>query len=301
MILACGGWACQRFISQSDIRGGNPVARQDQEHFSSRFQVCADCRKNFCDRCVPFTLLRRTRCPLCGGRLVDGQRADRVWGTPLPGFVLYHNKGIELSESGQFRAALVEFDEAARRRPEYRSAHFHRGVLLARVGRDQEALRAFQRVIQLDPRNIAARFELGKMLRQLGKPAEAVRAYDRVLRLEPRYAIALTHKAIALTDLGHHDEALAACDTALRLHATNEAVEGTAHVAGTAYAAQTAVFLKLGQYDDALAAIDNSLQYEPDNADSYVVRARILDELGREAEARRDRRQAERLRDSQPG
>ncbi|MET9242997.1 tetratricopeptide repeat protein [Nonomuraea sp. NPDC003709] len=277
------------------------MARQDQEHFSIRFQVCVDCRKNFCDRCVPFKLLRRARCLLCGGRLIDGRQANRVWGTPLPGFVLYHDKGVRLIESGQFRAALVEFDEAARRRSGYRSAHFHRGVLLTRLGRDQEALLAFQRVIQLDPRNVAARFELGKLLRQLGRPAEAVRAYDRVLGLEPRYAMALAHKAIALADLGHLDEASAACDTALRLHTTNEAVEGTAHVAGTAYAARAAVFLKLGQHDDALAAIDNSLQYEPDNADSYDLRAHILDALGREADALQDRRQAGKLRHSQSG
>jgi Tfp pilus assembly protein PilF len=92
---------------------------------------------------------------------------------------------------------------------------------------------------------------------------------------------------------------LAAGDIALRLCAANEAVEGTARVAGTASAAQAAVFVKVGRPEAALAAVDDALQYEPDNADFYLVRAQILDGMGREADAAKDEQQAERLRKSQ--
>jgi tetratricopeptide (TPR) repeat protein len=296
MILACGGWACSRFISVSNIRGGNPVAREDAEQFAVRFQVCADCRKNYCDRCVPVRLLRRARCALCGGRLVDGLRADRVWGNPLPGFVKYHNKGVELTEAGEFKRALTQFDEAVRRRPAYRSAHFQRGVLLARQGRDDDALAAFEQVIRLDSQNAAAQFELGRILRRLDRQTEAVEAYDRALRVQPRYAAAWVHKAVALTDLVRHDEALAACAAAL--HLGPDAVDNTAHVVGALHAAKATVFLELGRHDDALAAVDASLSEEPDNAETYALRARVLEKLGRTTDALSDRQQAEQLRTS---
>jgi tetratricopeptide (TPR) repeat protein len=297
MILACSGWACPRFIAASEGSGPGQPAGDDQEQVSTRFRVCADCRANFCDRCAPSALLRQARCLLCEGRLVDGRQAGRVWWTPLPGFVLYHRKGVQLSEAGRFRAALDAFDEAARRRPRYRSAHFHRGLLLARLGRYEQARAAFVRVTELDARHVAARFELGRTLRHLGRPEEALRAYDQALVAVPRYAMAWAHKAQALTDLGCHDEALAACDNALHLHETGGAVEDSIEVPATAYAAQAAVMLALGFPGEALAAVDASLQDEPDRADTYALRARILDDLGRDEEAIEDRRQAARLRE----
>lgn len=267
-----------RLISVSNVRGGNPVARADPEHFSMRFHVCADCHKNYCDRCAPVRLLRGARCALCDGRLVDGLRADRVWGISRPGFVQHHNTGVELIEAGEFDRALAHFDEAVRRRPAYRSAHFQRGVLLARQGRDDDALAAFEQVIRLDSRNATAQFEMGRVLRRLDRPTEAVKAYDRALRVQPRYAPAWVHKAIALTDLVRHDEALAVCAEALRLGP--DAVDNTTRTVGALHAARATVFLELGHHDDALAAVDASLSEEPDNAETHALRARILEKLG---------------------
>jgi tetratricopeptide (TPR) repeat protein len=297
MILACAGWACRRFIAASGNGAAAPSDDDDEKRISTRYRVCADCRANFCDRCVPPVRLHRVRCPLCDGQLIDGSQAGQAWGTPQPGFVLYHRKGAELSGAGQFPAALDAFDEAARRRPRYRSAHFHRGLLLARLGRDEEARAAFARVIDLDAGHVAAHFELGRTLRSLGRPAEAVRAYDQALGQVPGYALAWAYKALALADAGRPHEAIAACETALNLHATDAAVEDSIEVPATAYAAQATVLLGLGLPAEALAALDASLQHEPDRADTYELRARVLDELGRREEALEDRRQAARLRE----
>jgi hypothetical protein len=97
MILACSGRGCSRLISVSVVPGGNPVARNDPEHFSIEFQTCPDCHNTYCDRCVPVRGPNGpARCKGCSGRLVDGGQRHRVQSGPKAEFVRLHDRGYEL-------------------------------------------------------------------------------------------------------------------------------------------------------------------------------------------------------------
>lgn len=68
-VLMCARTGCERLLSVSRIRGGNPVAKNDPEHWAIRFWRCDSCRAHFCDRCVTSRTLRKPLCVSCGSVL----------------------------------------------------------------------------------------------------------------------------------------------------------------------------------------------------------------------------------------
>jgi hypothetical protein len=66
-VMMCARTGCERLLSVSRIRGGNPAAVADPEHWAIVFWRCDTCRAYFCDWCVaPRPLRRRPRCVSCG-------------------------------------------------------------------------------------------------------------------------------------------------------------------------------------------------------------------------------------------
>ena len=139
-VMACAGFGCDRLISVSRIKGGNPTALADPEHWSVRFTVCADCPASYCDRCVPERpgrfgrRSRRLACRECGGGLVDGTRLQDVRGRPSPEAIEWAERGIRLAEEGDDEGALAAFDRAVALRPTHTLAQLWRGKALAGLG-----------------------------------------------------------------------------------------------------------------------------------------------------------------------
>ncbi|MBL8912544.1 MAG: hypothetical protein JNM17_17760 [Archangium sp.] len=50
-VLSCAT-GCPRLISVSAVPGGNPVAKEDPEHWAMIYGQCATCKSNYCDRCI---------------------------------------------------------------------------------------------------------------------------------------------------------------------------------------------------------------------------------------------------------
>ena len=64
-VLYCTGPGCRRWISISNIEGGNPTARANPEKFAQTYVRCSGCRALLCDRCHE----RFQSCPACDGAL----------------------------------------------------------------------------------------------------------------------------------------------------------------------------------------------------------------------------------------
>lgn len=86
-VIQCGG--CERLISVSIIPGGNPVAKEDPQRWSSARWQCAACKVNLCDRCAPSA---SGACPSC--RNTTCVAADRDPGT----------EDVERDETGDWAA-----------------------------------------------------------------------------------------------------------------------------------------------------------------------------------------------------
>jgi tetratricopeptide (TPR) repeat protein len=294
VILSCSGWSCSRLISVSDVPGGNPVARDDPEHYSIDFLICPDCHSAFCDRCVPRSPLHAARCKDCSGELVDGARRPMVLAASKADCAQRFDAGLEFGRAGRPAEALAAFEEAARLRETYISAHFNRGIALKMLGRTADAIVAFGRAAQLDPSHAQPWYDIGGAYRQLGDLPRAVDAYNRALAAEPLFVAARINLAVTLNDVGRADDAIRACDRAIQIDAAQVAVDEIPHARAFAYGAKGAALLKLGRNAEALEAIDLALA-DREDALTYTNRATVLERLGRHDESRAATQRAQQL------
>jgi tetratricopeptide (TPR) repeat protein len=115
------------------------------------------------------------------------------------GFADAHQlRGVALALLGRPDDALVAFETALARNPEYVEALVHRGVVLAELGRGDEAAQSFEQATRAQegsgrfPRAVAGRLanlhgQLGEAYADAGAPHEAVFEYRRALSLGPDF------------------------------------------------------------------------------------------------------------------
>ncbi|MFF7250762.1 tetratricopeptide repeat protein [Embleya sp. NPDC008237] len=294
MISSCAGEHCKRLVSLSEVPGGNPVALRDPEGFAVSFLICGDCKLTFCERCDPrrIRLIRALPCGACGGKLFDGNYWRNARRQPTPEAVVLHDQGYELAAQGQLAEAITVFRDVIRQRPRYVRAHIHLAAALDGVGDAQGALEAVDRALRIASDNPAALVDRANYLTQLSRGAEAVIAYDRAIKRLPAQLAAHVNKSLVLLDLNRVDEAVAACTEAVRLATTGTGVDITPTATAAAHGSLGAAYHRAGRHDLAVNAADQAIQSDPDNPQWYTNRANALMNLGRPAEARRDRETA---------
>ena len=77
---------------------------------------------------------------------------------------------------GQWDAAVIQYKEALRLRPDHAGTYNTLGVTLANRGQLPAAIHAYQEAIRLDPNEIWARNNLGLALRAQGNLDSAIAA-----------------------------------------------------------------------------------------------------------------------------
>lgn len=168
-------------------------------------------------------------------------------------------------------------------------ASLHRlGRLKARQGDDDAAAALFQGAALALPRLAPVFNDLGISLLRLGRPDEALAALDRALALDPAYALAHGNRGVVLFDLGRFDESAEAHLTALAL-----APPASPHLTSILHDLSKAV-RKAGRpaaAEAACAIVEAAAPTEPSAVDEW---ARLLDDLGRSADARRLRNESAR-------
>jgi len=112
------------------------------------------------------------------------------------------NEGIQLCSLGQYRAALVAFEQALHLDPLFADAYFGKGYALYFLELYEDALLVYKQAIRLDPHNAALHNNKGCALYALGRYREALAAYNQSLRLDPHYRKAQQGKKLTLRRLG---------------------------------------------------------------------------------------------------
>jgi len=154
------------------------------------------------------------------------------------------------------------------------------GQIRARQGDDAEAAALLERAANWLPTLAPIHNDLGVSLHRLGQTEAALAAIDRAIALDPNYAVFHGNRGDVLHAVGRFDEALDAHFTALRLSARAPAKERASILHAAAKAAT-----KVGRLEAVAVAADAELTLE-DNAELAEQLASILDDLGRDDEAR---------------
>jgi len=101
---------------------------------------------------------------------------------------VYLSLGNALLDAGKVNEAKTRYEQALYFRPHYAEAHNNLGVALMRLGRVPEAIAHFREALRINPDFVEAHFSLGSALEQSGKINEAARQYEQALRLRPDFA-----------------------------------------------------------------------------------------------------------------
>lgn len=132
-------------------------------------------------------------------------------------WAMRNNLGGVLSREGKSDAALAQFEEVARLRPEFAEGQYNLALELANRGSLPEAIDRYQRALRLRPDYVEAHYNLGNALLHAKRLDDAIREYGEALRLRPGDARAHNNLAIALARAGRDPEAIEHYREAVRL------------------------------------------------------------------------------------
>jgi protein O-mannosyl-transferase len=164
--------------------------------------------------------------------------------------------GSSLYNQGQIDAAIDEFQQAIRLKPDYLQAHNDLGNALVKQERFEEAIRPFEVVVHLKPDFAEGHYNLGNALAKLGRPAEAIDEFRAAIRYAPDYPEPHNNLGNALCSQGRPGEAIPEFEAALRLR---PAYAEAHYNLGTALATTR-------QFDGAIREFQAALRLKPDYA-----------------------------------
>jgi tetratricopeptide (TPR) repeat protein len=148
------------------------------------------------------------------GKVAEGQiRVDRILrrGDSAEGHLLL---GSALFESGNYPAALKEFNQAAALNPDVPSLQSYLGQALLFTGDPDAAAAAFRKELSANPNDYDANFQLAAILARRGQVEESRRLLARAVEVRPRSA-----EAQAALAAGFHFDRSGAADPGIAVGA----------------------------------------------------------------------------------
>jgi tetratricopeptide (TPR) repeat protein len=128
--------------------------------------------------------------------------------------------GFEYQSQGYPGEALVQFEVAARLRPEYPDIQYNLGLLYDVQGRPAEAERCLRRALEMNPEYFQARTTLARVLLQQERHPEALVELEKLLGNGIRSADLHVQKAQAHLSLDQLQDALEELESAVALNPT---------------------------------------------------------------------------------
>ena len=166
--------------------------------------------------------------------------------------------------------AIVAYEQAIRRRPDFALAHVGLGICSYRKEEYDAAISHYRAALELDAENPNAHLNLGVSLQAKGDLDGAVEAYRRTIEIAPEDPLAHYDLGNALRDLGDLDAAVASYEKALSLSADY-------------FRARTNLGLVLrerGDPEGALACAREALLLRPDSPEAHYNVGIALDKTG---------------------
>jgi tetratricopeptide (TPR) repeat protein len=91
-------------------------------------------------------------------------------------------------ESGDRKHALVDFDQAATRRPDLFEAYINLGEMKLEAGNATEALSPLEKAVRFAPNVSIAHLDLGDCYRLMGRPGDAKKEFDTAIGIDSTLA-----------------------------------------------------------------------------------------------------------------
>jgi len=131
--------------------------------------------------------------------------------------VLCNIAGASNAGLRQFDAAIENYKQALKIKPDYAEAYYNMGIALKDKGNLEEAIESYIKALKIKPDYAEAYYNMGNALKDKGNLEEAIESYIKALKIKPDYAEAYNNMGIALKDKGNLEEAIESYIKALKL------------------------------------------------------------------------------------
>jgi tetratricopeptide (TPR) repeat protein len=185
------------------------------------------------------------------------------------------NRGIALYELTRPEEALSSYDKALAVRGDSPEAWHNRGVVLQSLKRHEEALSSYDKALAIRRDSPEAWHDRGVVLQSLKRYEDALSSYDKALAIRRDSPEAWHDRGIVLQSLKRYEEALSSYDKGLGIK--RDSAEGWNN--------RGSILHDLRRYEEAVASYDEALKLAPRSADAWGNRGLALHELRRYEEA----------------
>lgn len=175
----------------------------------------------------------------------------------------WSNRGLALKSLQRPEEALESYDRAIELESNYDKAWYNRGIVLVELERYEEALVGFDRVLELNPKDYKAWYNRGNLLQRFDNLEEALLSYDRALSFQTDLPEIWYYRGNALAGLERHQEAITSYDRALELHPNRAQV----------WFGRGNILVATGSLEQAIASYDRALQLQPDGWEIWLSRS----------------------------
>ncbi len=174
--------------------------------------------------------------------------------------------GETLLRTNRLDDGIAELRVATRLNPEFAEAHNNLGVALSRAGRQDESVKELRRALQINPDYAEAHNNLGLALLENGQNADAESEFRSSLHSDPSQLSTSINLGHALIAEGKADEAIAQYRSIIEADPQNAA----------AHNGQGMAMVLHGELDAAAEEFSRAAELAPGNADVEASLGRVL-------------------------
>ena len=135
--------------------------------------------------------------------------------TPSAGDLV--NQGVHVAATGEYAAAMHNFDEAIRVDPKFVPAYENRGTVAMLMGDPNRAIADFDQAIRLDPKDAIAFSNRGYAYRTKGDLARAIADFDQAIKIDPQFSRPYYNRGIVYGKKREYRRAVADFEQAIHL------------------------------------------------------------------------------------
>jgi arylsulfatase A-like enzyme len=200
-------------------------------------------------------------------------------------------KANRLLEDLRCLKAVPKIQEMILTAPKVAPLHFFIGRCYFQENSYEKAVPEFRAAVQLDPSFVQDEMDLGIALMKLHNFDEAASAFGHVLKTDPTVTDAHVYLIVLYGKTNRTEDQIRECHAVLKLLPDNF---GANLNLGQA-------LLKTGDLKGAIAPLQKAIIGQPQRPAPHEVLADVYQQLGRQADADRERTEAERLRSAMSG
>ena len=194
-------------------------------------------------------------------------------------------QAVDKYEIGDYRGAILAYDEVIRLTPNNSEALLYRGNAYYNLGDKQAAIQDYNQSLKINPNYADAYYSRGNALSALGDKQAAIQDYNQSLKINPNYADAYNNRGNARYDLEDKQAAIQDYNQSLKI---NPNYADAYYNRGNARDA-------LGDKQAAIQDYNRAIKINPNYADAYYNRGNAYATLGDKFQARSDFQQAAKI------